>query len=118
MRPYLIIFLVLFSLQWTQAQQDSKNAETGEILIIGSYDGMDYDHLHFPKLNFILKRGGIGNWSNLRGTKVVVKEKYQNSSGETFAILEPADGRRFFKVFSSVTASYEQALANGELKRL
>ncbi|MEN8798593.1 MAG: hypothetical protein ABF293_05055 [Flavobacteriaceae bacterium] len=118
MRPYTLIFLALFSLQWTLAQQETKAPKVGEIFILGSYNGLEYDYVHFPKLNIVLKRGGIGNWTSLAGTKVVVKEKYQNGNGETFTVLARADGRRFLKVIPSVTSSFERALETGELKRI
>jgi len=118
MRAYILIVLALFSLLGAQAQQDSKAPELGEILLLGTYDGMEYDHVHFPKLNFVLKRGGIGNWTSLPGTRVVVREKYQNSDGETFVVLERTDGLRFLKVIPSVTCSFQQALESGELRRI
>jgi hypothetical protein len=118
MKAYFIFLLALLSFTGVHAQQESPEPKIGELLIMGSYDGMEYDHVHFPKLNFVLKKGGIGNWTGLRGTKVVIKEKYQNNMGETIAVLEPADGRRFLKVIPTVTTSFDKALANGELKRL
>lgn len=118
MRTFLIILLVLLSFQWVQGQQSAEEPKVGEILVVGPYYGIEYDHIHFPKLNLVLKRGGLGNWTSLRGTKVFVKEKYQNSDGETFAVLERTDGRRFLKVIPSVTTSFKQALESGELRRL
>lgn len=98
--------------------QNMEEPQVGEVLLMSSQDGNGFDHVHFPKLNFIMKRGGVGNWTNFRGTKVVVKEQYPDSEGSKFVVLERADGRKFFKLLPSVTASFNKALASGELKRI
>jgi hypothetical protein len=118
MRLLIFTLFLIFSAQWMQAQDNPNEADIGDFLVLASDDGNAYQHVHFPKLNFILKAGGIGNWSSIRGTKVVVTDKYQNSQGETFVVLERADDLRFFKVIRSVSSSLDQALAKGELKRL
>ena len=92
--------------------------QIGEVLVMSSPDGNGFDHVHFPKLNIIMKRGGVGNWTSLRGTEVVVKEQYPNNEGSNFVVLERKDGRKFFKLLPTVTASFNKALESGELKKI
>ncbi|MEM9142896.1 MAG: hypothetical protein AAGA86_07910 [Bacteroidota bacterium] len=110
----LVFALVAFS---ANAQSNSDLVQVGDYLIIGSSDNGNFDHIHFPKKNLIIKRGGIADMKSVYGKTVVITEINSNNNGATGVVLERKDGRKFFRHLKSVTADLENALADGELKQ-
>ena len=108
----LVLAIGMLSFQTETIQNEIK---VGDILHIGESVTYGYAHINFPRANFIIKRGGIANYNNLRGEKVVVTKLTQNKKGKTEVTLERKNGRKFFRNFKSVNADIANALATGEL---
>lgn len=108
----LIVFLFLFASSYSQEQYN--NIKSGDILSIDKKYNTPFNHLYFPKANFIIKRGAIPNYKALDGMKVQIEEVAEDATVR----LIPLDGKKFFNRFSYVEANLEKALENGELKLL
>jgi hypothetical protein len=99
---------------FSQAKQQVP-IEDGTVLIIAKPATADYQHIDFPRKNFIIKRGGIANFKSLYGKKVEVVSHSYTPDGETIVTLKRVDGIKFFRNFSTVDAHLEDALSAGEL---
>ncbi|MBD1260387.1 hypothetical protein HZY62_07295 [Maribacter polysiphoniae] len=116
MRKLIFLTTVLLCFGWVKGQQTEFPIEKGSIFILGTpSSGLEFKYIHFPKRNFIIKRGGIADYKEIIGKKVEVSQVVSSQNGETEIILKPLDGQRFFKVFPKVKADYEKALGRGEL---
>ena len=114
MRKSAIMVAFLFSIGLLHAQESTEMIQKGAILTLGPPSASGYQHIDFPRKNFIIKRGAIANFNNLEGKKVVV-ENVRSKNGITEVVLKRKDGRNFFRFWSSVEADFEKALAKGEL---
>ncbi|SHJ37519.1 hypothetical protein [Pseudozobellia thermophila] len=92
-----------------------ENVNVGDVLEIGSPDARTYKHIDFPRANFIIKRGGIANYKNLKGQKVVVTAIEEKKDGSKEIKLKKVNGNRFFGSHAVVAANYRKALETGEL---
>lgn len=111
---YFIIFA--FMAISAQGQQTQPAVNEGMEFTILSPESSEFHHIHFPRKNFIIKRGAIPNMKALYGTRVVVTAiDYVN--GMPQATLKRKDGRKFFRHFATVKADISQALDAGELSR-
>lgn len=72
-------------------------------------------HIYFPKENFIIKKGGIPNYKNLSGTKVVVTKVTKNANGSREITLKRENDHKFFNSISVVKANYEKAIEEKEI---
>ena len=90
----------------------------GDILIINEPTGQAYDHIKFPKLNIIVKRGGIANYKSVYGETVIVKNVMTKENGKVFVQLESQNGKKFFGFLKTVNADYNNAIASGEMSIL
>lgn len=96
----------------------SQNPAVGDVLIIAKNKGETYRHIDVPRLNMIVKRGGIASYKSIYNAKVKITEVSENEYGKTFVKLERVDGKKFFNHKKSVLAHYENAISSGELKRI
>ena len=94
------------------AQEEVK---VGDVFEIGQPETRTYKHIEFPRANFIIKRGGIANYKNLKGQKVVVTSIEDKNDGTVQIKLKRENGNRFFGSHTVVAANFEKALDNGEL---
>jgi hypothetical protein len=108
----LLTFLLASNSSFSQEKYD--NLKAGDVLSINKDTNMPFDYLHFPRPNFIIKRGAIANYKALDGMKVRIEEM---SEGTTVK-LTPLNGKKFFNRFLYVKADLEKALENNELKLL
>lgn len=99
----------------TQAQQLQVPVNQGDSFTIKNPASSEFQHIHFPRKNFIIKRGGIADMKSVYGTEVVVTSVNLTNKGNTEVTLKRQDGRKFFRNFPEVTADLEQALQAGEL---
>lgn len=97
----------------TSVQQQPK---VGDTLIVLENTGATYKHINFPRLNIIAKRGGLPTYKSVYNCKVVIAEVTENQYGKVSVKLKRADGKKFFNQKTYVTANYEKAISNGELK--
>lgn len=114
----ILLSLIVFS--WFTLftpEHELQEIKVNDVLIIQEPSGADFKHIHFPRKNFIIKRGGIANLQSLKGTKVVVEDISYAKDGATLITMRRMDGRRFFRAFPTVTAKFESALEAGELRR-
>lgn len=117
MRKVIFLMTLLGSFAWVQGQVNGTIIENGTVLTLGEPSaGTTYQHIHFPKRNFIIKRGGIADFKQLRGKKVEVEDVVSFENGTTKVVLKRKDGLRFFRFYPNVKADLEKALAVGELK--
>lgn len=116
-----IVLAVLFVVATTSIYaQDSKSAEikVGDVLEIGRPDSPTFQHIDFPRPNFIIKKGGIANYKSVEGNKVVVTAIREKRDGTLQVKIKRTDGRRFFNSHSVVAADLDSALKSGELSVL
>lgn len=111
---FFTVFLFMFAAM--HAQQVSETVNEGDVFTISEPTGPEFNYLHFPRKNFIMKRGAIPDMKKVKGLEVVVTE-VNSYKGKTRITLERRDGRKFFRHYRSVDASLDQALESGELTR-
>ncbi|MGB7392769.1 MAG: hypothetical protein WA913_00100 [Pricia sp.] len=115
MRTTAIFTVFLFSIGMLFGQENTDMIQKGTVLTLGEVSASGYEHVDFPRKNFIIKRGAIANFNALHGEKVVV-EDVLSKNGATEVVLERQNGRKFFRFWPTVTADLDQALKEGELK--
>lgn len=111
---FALISFTLLLIPHSSFGQDDYDLKVGDILTITKDTNTPFNHLHFPKANFIIKRGGIADFKALNEMKVKIEEI---SEGNT-AKLIPLEGRKFFNRYTYVNANLKKALENNELKLL
>ncbi|MEK6153245.1 hypothetical protein WIW50_08295 [Flavobacteriaceae bacterium 3-367] len=116
MKKALLIITSLFFALGIQAQGKDNPIAVGDIIIIQEPAGPTFKHIHFPRKNFIIKRGGIADMGRVYGCKVVVSDMMTKDNNNTQVTLKRKDGRKFFRFLPSVKADLENALQAGELK--
>ena len=109
------IFFVLSAFLIQAQQKQQFNIQKGVILTIEGPSASDYKHVHFPRKNFIIKRGGIADMKTVLGKKVEIIDYTYTSDGSTEVTLKLLDGKKFFRKFNTVKADLEDALSTGEL---
>ncbi len=117
MKNILIFVLFSFSILYGQENQTSTQAtiQVGDKLIIGKPSGQHYQHVLFPKTNFIIKKGGIANFKKIVGNSVTVTQVSKNKEGQTKISIKKTDGKKFFNSIVSVKANLEAALNAKEI---
>lgn len=108
---FLVLFLMAFS---SFGQSGSDDVAVGDLFSIQKQANMPFDHIHFPKANFIIKQGGIANFQNLDDVKVKVVAVLDNG----LVKLAPVSGKKFFNRYMTVKADMEKALQAGELQKI
>ncbi|TVZ16645.1 hypothetical protein [Maribacter sp. MAR_2009_72] len=113
------VITALFSASMLTAQTNNDNVQNsvkvGDVYEIGTPKVHKYQHIDFPRANFIIKKGGIANYKTVEGNTVVVTEVKETKDGNTQIKMKRTDGTRFFRTHPTVTANYSEALASGEL---
>ncbi|WP_242206220.1 hypothetical protein [Aestuariivivens insulae] len=109
----LILTILLFVVSLTINAQDTP--KVGDKFVINNPSGQHYNHIAFPKLNIISKRGKIANYKSIIGEEVIVKEVISKSNGNVYVILEKEDGSKFFGFQTKAKANYKSAISSGEL---
>ncbi|MFV0540117.1 MAG: hypothetical protein ACK5MZ_02630 [Aestuariibaculum sp.] len=90
----------------------------GDVLTINAPKDGSYNHIDFPKLNTIVKRGSVANYKSVYGQNVVVKAVNTDTSGKTEVVLKSRDNKRFFGFAKTVKANYFEAIKSGELAKI
>ncbi|WP_299258087.1 hypothetical protein [uncultured Aquimarina sp.] len=93
-----LVFIAFLSIV-TMNAQDSKvlSSETisiGDIITLGAPSAQTYQYILFPRLNFIIKKGGTTNFRKLEGVQVVVTNK-EEIEGKTHITIKRKDGKKF-----------------------
>ena len=116
---FSIAFLMICGLMSYQvnAINNDNNPEIGDRLLIQSPENTTYTALNMPKLNFVVKKGGVANYKSVQNTLVEVVKISKNKKGESVVTLQRVDGAKILGLKKSVSANYDQALQLGELKK-
>ena len=116
---FSIAFLMICGLVSYQvnATNIDTNPEIGDRLLIQSPENTTYTAVNMPKLNFVVKKGGVANYKSVQNTLVEVVKISQNKKGENIVTLQRVDGAKILGLKKSVSANYDQALQIGELKK-
>lgn len=116
MKKICLLFFLAFGVSFANnnplAKQNSP--QVGDVLVINP-SGSKYNHISFPKLNIIAKRGKVANYKSVHGNEVVVKEVITKNNGNTYVVLEKKDNTPFFGFLNEVKANYEKSLHAGEI---
>ena len=118
---FFIVFLMLGTISISAQNTNhivQEEVEVGDILQIGEPDASRFQHIEFPRPNFIIKKGGIANYKRLEGDKVVVTSIKETKGGTLQVQIKLANGGRFFRTHSIVSADLKNALESGELNRI
>jgi hypothetical protein len=116
-----LIFALLFAIGSISLNANDANCiapqevQVGDIFRIGDPDAPRYEHINFPRPNFIIKRGGVANYKGLPGNKVVVTAVEEKMDGTLVVRIKKVDGGRFFGSHWEVSADLKGALETGEL---
>ncbi|WP_318310943.1 hypothetical protein [Flagellimonas crocea] len=116
----IIVLAILFAMATNiNAQSVSpQEVKVGDILEIGRPDAPQFQHIDFPRANFIIKKGGIANYKRVVGNKVVVTDIKEKKDGTLVVKIKKTDGKRFFNSHPVVKADLKNALESGELSVL
>ncbi|TQI69252.1 hypothetical protein JM79_0125 [Gramella sp. Hel_I_59] len=116
---FSIAFLMICGLVSYQvnATNIDTNPEIGDRLLIQSPENTTYTAVNMPKLNFVVKKGGVANYKSVQNTLVEVVKISQNKKGENIVTLQRVDGAKILNLKKSISANYDQALQLGELKK-
>ncbi|MCX2718241.1 hypothetical protein [Lentiprolixibacter aurantiacus] len=117
MKAILLSIVLMGWFNFMQPDPGMQEIQVNDVLVIQQPSGPDFKHIHFPKKNFIIKRGGIANMKQLAGKKVIVEAISYDKDGSTLITLSRQDGMKFFRAFPTVKASLEDALDSGELRK-
>jgi hypothetical protein len=116
---FLLIFVcgVSFASTSPTAVYDNNDPKVGDVLKITTPKHLAFKHIEFPRLNFIVKRGGLPNYKSVYGELVIVK-KVTNDDGSIHVTLERKDGKKFFGIQKQVSANYTESIEAGEIVRV
>lgn len=118
----IILFLSLmfsgYGFAFNGQQSQDNSPKIGDVLIINAPTGQTYDHIKFPKLNIVVKRGGLANYKSVYGEAVIIKNILTKKDGKVYIQLESQNGKKFFGFLKTVNADYNKALETGELSIL
>ncbi|TGV01021.1 hypothetical protein [Flavivirga rizhaonensis] len=115
MRNLIFAMLLLCFCFFANAQDIPK---IGDELVINTPHSASYNHIDFPRLNFLVKKGKLANYKNVYGNKVIIKDVINEDNGITYVILEKKNGKKFFGFLSDVKANYNKSIESGELSTI
>jgi len=119
-----ICFILFLSFSFAFANNSNTLIENqnvpnvGDVLVINPTSNTNYNHIDFPELNIIVKKGGLANYKSVHGNHVVVKDVQTNTDGNVHVVLEKKDNTTFFGITKQVKADYNKAISSGELSKL
>ena len=85
--------------------------------MIGAAENNNYTYINFPKPNIIIKKGGLVNFKNVVGKKVMVISIKEKRNGTLVATIQLVPKRLFFKSHKTVTVMVKKAIEYKELLR-
>ncbi len=104
------LFFGCFNLAFAQTQP-----KVGDELTIKAPSSQMYNHIDFPRLNILVKRGSLPNYKSVYGNAVAVEEVITNKDGSIDVILKKKDGSKFFGFLRIVKANYAKAIEAKEI---
>ena len=92
MKTLFVSLSLLLMTGLTFGQKTYDDFKPGDVLSINKTSNNAFSHIHFPKENFIRKRGAIPNYKSLDGVKVKIEAINEDSTVK----LVTLNGKRFF----------------------
>ncbi|RXG14269.1 hypothetical protein DSM03_101386 [Leeuwenhoekiella aestuarii] len=89
--------------------------KAGDVLKIASPSTSSFEHINFPKSNFIIKRGGIANYRSLINKEIEVTEVTEENGCVAQVDVKLKDGKKFFNTVETVRVDLKKALDAGEI---
>ncbi len=115
MRQIIFLLAIMFSVLNVTAQENYVDfVQIGDQLTLAEPSGSSYQHIDVPRKNFIIKRGGIANMATLVNSVVTVTEISNDTN--PIVTFKRTNGKKFFRVYRTMTADLNGAIASGELK--
>lgn len=111
----LFSFLFIFLSSIMYAQTSNSNIKVGDVFVIGEVENNNYEHIDFPRANFIIKKGGLANYNTIKGEKVQIKSIKEKENGDFVATIELASKKRFFNSHKYVKVNINEAISQKEL---
>jgi len=119
MRIHIILVLLIGLCSGSiYAQSANSSVYVGDTFIIGEVNQNNYKHIDFPKDNFILKKGGVANYNNIKGKRVEVTSIKKKPNGRLIATIKLTSNKRFFTSHRYITVDIPQAIDQKELVRI
>lgn len=116
-RIFFTLFFSFFSII-VCSQSPNSSVKEGEVFVIGEVYNNNYEHINFPRPNFIIKRGGIANYKNVEGKKVEVTSIKEKKDGSLIATIKLTSKKSFFRTHKYVTVDIIEAIREKELLRI
>ncbi len=107
--------LAFFISIFIYSQSSTSDFKAGNVFLIGNVKYNKYKHINFPRANFIIKKGGMADYKNIKGKKVIITSIDENSNGERIATIKLVELRKFFNSHAYVTVDIKKAIKNKEL---
>ncbi|MDT0676583.1 hypothetical protein [Autumnicola musiva] len=114
MKQLLLLAILIISFSSFQAQE-KETIEVGTIVNLEKPSGPDFNYIHFPKPNFIIKQGGIVNYNREFNQPVEIIAIKTKKDGTRQVRLKRTDGRKFFQSHRSIVANIDKAIKAGEI---
>jgi hypothetical protein len=111
----LVALLMIFFSSSIYAQNSNSSINVGDVFAIGEVYNNNYKHIDFPKSNFIIKKGGIANYENIKGEKVEITSIKEQKGGSLIATIKLTSDKLFFNSHKYVTANISEAINKKEL---
>ncbi len=113
------VIMALFSVSVLTAQTSTElfhnEVKVGDVFEIGRPATNQYEHIDFPRPNFIIKKGGIANYKKVEGNTIIVTSIKEKKDGTTKIKMKRTNGTRFFGTHPVVSADFAEAVSSGEL---
>ena len=111
----LFAFLISLFSGIIYSQSSNSSVKIGDVFVIGEVYNNNYKCINFPRANFIIKKGGIVNYSNVKGKKVEVTSVKDKKDGSFIAHIKLTSEKRFFNSHKYVTVEISEAISQKEL---
>ncbi|ALJ03916.1 hypothetical protein APS56_01565 [Pseudalgibacter alginicilyticus] len=118
MKKLCLLLLLATSFTFANNSNPQNTPQIGDVLVINAPSNNAYKHVDFPKLNTIVKRGGIATYKGVIGKHVVVKKVNTQNDGSTEVVLESKNKDKFFRFLKTVKADYHKSLESGEISKI
>ena len=112
---FVLSFLCISTAVNAQATTNLNAIKVGDVLMIGNASANLYQHITFPKKNFIIKKGGIVDFKRIPKSKVVVTAILESPEGTTEVSLKLKNGKQFFNSHRIIKADLVKAIHTEEL---
>lgn len=114
MKKNILLAVLIFAFVINVNAQKTE-IKVGDTFKIETVENNNYKHIKFPKDNFIIKKGGIVNYSNIIGEQVKVTSIKEKKDGSKIATIMLSSGKRFFNSHKYIDVDIYKAIENKEL---